>query len=73
MNLEPLGGQFRHEFFPDHGFIGEELSFYNVCFDVVFSDDFLETVFAGYFCATDAFGAVGFEFEEEFLDVGMLV
>jgi len=73
MNLEPLSRQFRHEFFSDAGFIGEELPFYNLGFDVVFSNDFLETVFSCYFCATDTFGAVGFEFQKEFLDVGVLV
>lgn len=64
MDLEPLSGQLVYQFFSDGGAIGDELVFYCFCFDVVLPYDFLETVLSSYFCATDSFGAVGFEIGE---------
>jgi hypothetical protein len=64
MDLEPLSRQLGYQFFPDGGAISEELVFYCFCFNVVFSNDFLQTVFPCDFGATDSFRAIDFEIGE---------
>jgi hypothetical protein len=71
MNLKPLRGQFLNQLFPHQRPVRGKLPLDDFGFDVILSRDFGETVFPGYFCAADAFGAGGFEFEEEFFDFGV--
>lgn len=44
-----------------------------LCLDIVFTDNLLETVFSSDFCAADTFGASIVEFDEQFLDIRVLV
>jgi hypothetical protein len=64
MNLEPLCRQVRDEFFPYHGSVCEELSFYDFSFNVVFANDILNAIFSCYFCPTGSFGSTCFEISE---------
>jgi hypothetical protein len=71
VNLKPLRRQLLNQLFPHQRPIRGKLPLDDFGLHVILSRDFGETVFPGYFCAADAFGAGGFEFEEEFFDFGV--
>ena len=45
----------------------------DLCLDIVFTDNLLETIFSSDFCAAGPFGASIVEFDEQFLDIRVFI